>query len=95
MSVRISLLPVLSLFLLPKNDDTISCALFYRRTYAEAAVRPSPREPPVTTATLPFTLKSEEKSWILMSSMMQEMRFVRYKLELLADSCTFKSVKTL
>ena len=32
------------------------------RTYAEAAFRPSPRDPPVTTATLPLREKSEGKS---------------------------------
>lgn len=42
----------------------------------------------MTTATFPFTLKSEEKSWILMSSMMEKMNFVRYELKLLGDSYT-------
>lgn len=32
------------------------------KAYAEAAWRPRPREPPVTTATLPFSEKSEGKS---------------------------------
>lgn len=76
-SVRIRLLlsPVPA-----ERDGKSPCILFYRKTHAEAAVRPSPREPPVTTATFPFTLKREEKSWILMSSMMEKMNFVRYEL---------------
>lgn len=53
--------------------------MFCRKTHAEAAVRPSPREPPVTTATFPLTLKSEEKSWISMSSMMEGMRLVCHR----------------
>lgn len=32
-------------------------------SYAEAACRPRPREPPVTTATLPLREKSDGKSW--------------------------------
>lgn len=32
------------------------------KAYAEAAWSPRPREPPVTTATLPFSEKSEGKS---------------------------------
>lgn len=39
------------------------------RTHAEAAVSPRPREPPVTTATLPLRLNKEVKSWMLTSSM--------------------------
>lgn len=37
--------------------------------YAEAALRPRPREPPVTTATLPSREKSEGKSWSCASAM--------------------------
>lgn len=40
------------------------------RTYAEAAFRPKPREPPVTTATLPFSEKSDGKSFRAVSSAM-------------------------
>lgn len=41
-------------------------------TYAEAALRPRPREPPVTTATLPFREKSEGKSTRSTSDMLDE-----------------------
>lgn len=41
-----------------------------RDAYAEAAFRPRPREPPVTTATLPLRLKRDGKSLRLTSSMM-------------------------
>lgn len=40
----------------------------YKRTYPDAAWRPSPREPPVTTATLPLREKKEEKSLSLTSA---------------------------
>lgn len=42
--------------------------LCVERTYAEAAFRPRPREPPVTTATLPLREKSEGKSLSCVSS---------------------------
>lgn len=47
-------------------------------TCAEAAFRPSPLEPPVTTATLPLRLKRDGKSLILTSSMMALGVRVRY-----------------
>lgn len=40
------------------------------KTYAEAAWRPRPREPPVTTTTLPLREKSEGKSCRSVSDMM-------------------------
>lgn len=41
-------------------------------TYAEAALRPRPREPPVTTATLPLREKSDGKSLRVVSLAMIE-----------------------
>lgn len=41
----------------------------------------------MTTATLPFRLKSEEKSWILISSMVDTVNFADCDTRLLGASC--------
>lgn len=50
------------------------------RTYADAADRPRPREPPVTTATLPFREKREGKSWISASDMFMASKGNRFRI---------------
>ena len=48
----------------PKDvyDNAVSRNQRKEMTYAEAALKPKPLEPPVTTATLPLTEKREGKS---------------------------------
>ncbi len=46
-------------------------------THADAALSPSPREPPVTTATLPLSEKSDLKSSSLASAILRRGRQAR------------------
>lgn len=43
-------------------------AMRLAKAYAEAAFRPRPRDPPVTTTTLPLREKRDGKSWSAVSS---------------------------